>query len=60
VEAEGVAPDIEVMNTPKTVAEGRDPQLEAAIAEALRRLETEEVELRTEPAAPVRYRRPDR
>ena len=60
VEAEGVAPDIEVMNTPKTVAEGRDPQLEAAIAEALRRLETEEVELRPEPAPPVRYRRPDR
>jgi tricorn protease len=60
VEAEGVAPDIEVMNTPKTVAEGRDAQLEAAVAEALRRLETEEVELRPEPAPPVRYRRPDR
>jgi tricorn protease len=58
VEAEGIAPDIEVMNTPKDVAEGRDPQLEAAVAEALRRLETEAVEFMTEPEAPVRYRRP--
>lgn len=59
VEAEGVAPDIEVMNTPREVADGRDPQLEAAVAEAMRRLETERVELfQTEPAPPVRYRRP--
>ena len=58
VEAEGVAPDIEVMNTPKEVAEGRDPQLEAAVAEALRLLETEAVEFKPEPAPPVRYRRP--
>jgi tricorn protease len=58
VEAEGVAPDIEVMNTPAEVAEGRDPQLEAAVAEALRLLETEAVELMPEPPAPVRYRRP--
>ncbi|MEM7415089.1 MAG: PDZ domain-containing protein [Gemmatimonadota bacterium] len=58
VEAEGVAPDIEVHNTPREVADGRDPQLEAAVAEALRRLETEAVELKPEPAPPVRYRRP--
>ncbi len=58
VEAEGVAPDIEVMNAPRDVAEGRDPQLEAAVAEALRLLETEAVEFMPEPAAPVRYRRP--
>jgi tricorn protease len=58
IEADGIAPDIEVMNTPKEVAEGRDPQLEAAVAEALRLLETEGVELMAEPAAPVRYRRP--
>ena len=58
VEAEGVAPDIEVMNTPKAVAEGRDPQLEAAVEEALRLLGTEAVELMAEPVAPVRYRRP--
>ena len=58
VEAEGVAPDIEVMNAPRDVAEGRDPQLEAAVAEALRLLETEAVQFMPEPAAPVRYRRP--
>ena len=58
VEAEGVAPDLEVMNTPAEVAAGGDPQLEAAVAEALRLLETQAVELKPEPAAPVRYRRP--
>jgi tricorn protease len=60
VEADGVAPDIEVMNTPADVHAGRDAQLEAAVAEALRLLETEAVELKPEPAAPIRYRRPIR
>ncbi len=60
VEGEGVAPDIEVRNTPREVIEGRDPQLEAAVQEALRLLRTEAVELEPEPPAPVRYRRPDR
>lgn len=58
VEAEGVAPDIEVFNAPKDVAAGRDPQLEAAVAEALRLLETGVVEFKPEPPAPIRYRRP--
>ena len=60
VEAVGVAPDIDVMNTPKDVAAGKDPQLEAAVAEALRLLPTQGVELKAEPAAPVRYHRPER
>ena len=60
VEAEGVAPDIEVRNDPKPVIDGGDPQLERAIAEALKLLETEKVELKPEPAPPVRYRRPKR
>jgi tricorn protease len=60
VEADGVAPDIEVMNTPADVHAGRDAQLEAAVEEALRLLETQAVELKPEPAAPVRYRRPVR
>jgi tricorn protease len=60
VEADGVAPDIEVMNTPADVHAGRDTQLEAAVSEALRLLETQAVELKPEPAAPVRYRRPVR
>ncbi len=58
VEGEGVAPDIEVRNDPKPVIDGRDPQLEKAIAEALRLLETERVELKAEPDPPVRARRP--
>lgn len=60
VEAEGVAPDIEVRNDPADVRAGRDPQLEAAVAEALRLLETQAVELQPEPAPPIRWRRPDR
>jgi tricorn protease len=60
VEADGVAPDIEVMNTPADVHAGRDAQLEAAVEEALRLLETQAVELKPEPAAPIRYRRPVR
>jgi tricorn protease len=35
VENEGIAPDIEVENTPAEVIRGRDPQLERAVAEAL-------------------------
>jgi tricorn protease len=60
VEAEGVAPDIEVMNDPRSMAEGRDAQLEAAVEEALRLLQTQRIELKAEPPAPVRYRRPNR
>jgi tricorn protease len=60
VEATGVAPDIEVRNDPKPVIQGGDPQLEAAIEEALRLLRTEAVTLKGEPDAPIRYRRPGR
>ena len=59
VEAEGVAPDIVVEQIPAEVIRGRDPQLERAVEEALRLLETEAVELKPEPEPPVRYRRPD-
>jgi tricorn protease len=60
VEADGVAPDIEVHFDPAQHEEGVDPQLEAAVREALRLLQTEAVELKPEPAAPVRWRRPGR
>lgn len=60
VEGKGIAPDIEVKNTPKDVAAGRDPQLEAAVEEALRLLQTQGVELKAEPPAPNRYKRPNR
>jgi tricorn protease len=39
VENEGVAPDIEVENTPGEVLKGRDPQLERAVQEAMKLLE---------------------
>lgn len=59
VEGEGINPDIEVIQDPKLVLEGRDPQLERAVEEALRLLETERFELKPEPAAPVKWRRPE-
>jgi tricorn protease len=60
VEGAGVAPDIEVIQEPKDVMQGKDPQLEAAVQEALRLLKTERVELKPEPPAPVRSKRPGR
>ncbi len=59
VEGEGVAPDIEVIQDPKSVMDGHDPQLERAVEEALRLLETQEVQLKPEPPAPVRWKRPE-
>lgn len=58
VEAEGVFPDIEIFQTPKDVIEGRDPQLERAVREALRLLQTQGIELKPEPAPPIRWKRP--
>lgn len=58
VEGVGISPDIAVEQTPKDVIEGRDPQLERAVKEALDRLATEGVELKPEPKAPIRYFRP--
>lgn len=59
VEGVGIAPDIAVEQTPKAVANGEDPQLERAVQEALRLLETQEVILKPEPKAPIRYKRPE-
>jgi tricorn protease len=58
VENQGVAPDIAVEPTPREVLMGHDPQLERGIAEALRLLEANPVRLRSEPAPPIRVRRP--
>ncbi len=60
VEAEGVAPDIKVEQIPEMVIRGRDPQLETAVEEALKLLETEAIELQSEPEPPVRWKRPER
>lgn len=58
VEGEGIAPDITVLQDPAKVIKGGDPQLERAVEEALKLLKTESVELKSEPAAPVRWKRP--
>ena len=58
VEGEGIAPDIEVDMDPQKVLQGQDPQLEAAVEEALKMLKTKSFEMKPEPAAPVRSRRP--
>jgi tricorn protease len=56
----GVPPDIEVDVDAKTAAEGRDPQLERAVQEALRLLEQEGTRTVTPPAFPRPGRRPGR
>ncbi len=44
IEDEGISPDIEVENTPADVIKGHDPQLERAVAEALKLLQEHPVE----------------
>jgi tricorn protease len=58
VEGEGVAPDIEVNQTPELTMKGQDPQLERAVQEAMELLKTQEFKLKPEPKAPVRWKRP--
>lgn len=59
VEGEGISPDIEVIQDPKSVLQGKDPQLEKGVEEAMRLLQTQEFQIQPEPAAPVRWKRPD-
>jgi tricorn protease len=59
VENEGTAPDIDVENWPKDVIAGHDPQLERAVAEALRLLKEKPVErFDKEPPSPTWGKRP--
>ena len=58
VEGEGVAPDIEVIQYPNKVLKGEDPQLMRAVDEALKLLKTESIELKPEPAPPMKWKRP--
>lgn len=53
IEGYGVDPDIEVDNDPKSVLQGRDPQLERGIAEILNRLKRP-VRLPGKPEGPVK------
>jgi len=52
VENEGVAPDVKVIQTPRDVINGADPQLDRAVKEALQRL-GEEDPILPEPAPPT-------
>ncbi|HWP44144.1 MAG TPA: PDZ domain-containing protein, partial [Blastocatellia bacterium] len=58
VENEGIAPDIEVENTPAEVIKGRDPQLERAVQEAMRLLEQHPPQRVPRPAPINRVSRP--
>ena len=54
VENEGTSPDIDVENWPREVIAGHDPQLERAVAEAMRLMGTKQVVRATkEPASPT-------
>jgi tricorn protease len=53
IEGYGVDPDIEVDNDPKSVLEGKDPQLERGIAEVMARLKAP-VKLPPKPAGPIK------
>ncbi len=60
VENEGVPPDVEVEMTPALVNQGKDPQLEKAVAVALELLEKQgEFVVPKQPADPVRVRWPE-
>jgi tricorn protease len=54
IEGYGVDPDIEVENDPKSVLAGKDPQLERAVAEVMKQLQTRSGKLPARPAAPVK------
>src|SRR5438128_4135214 len=54
IEGHGLDPDIEVENDPKSEIEGRDPQLERAVAEVMKKLKDNAVKLPPRPPAPVK------
>ncbi|MCK5408533.1 MAG: PDZ domain-containing protein, partial [Candidatus Krumholzibacteria bacterium] len=54
IENYGVEPDIEVENDPKSVIEGRDPQLERAIEEVMKMIKTDPKKIPPRPKDPVK------
>ncbi len=54
IEGEGVQPDIEVENDPKSLLDGRDPQLERGIQVVLDELKAKPRKLPSRPAPPVK------
>ena len=58
VEGEGIAPDIAVIQDPKLVLQGIDPQLVKGVETAMELLKNNEFQLKPEPPAPIRSLRP--
>ncbi|HZF12583.1 MAG TPA: S41 family peptidase [Thermoanaerobaculia bacterium] len=54
IEGHGVDPDVEVDNDAKSLLDGRDPQLERSVAEALKRIAEHPRHLPARPADPVK------
>lgn len=54
IEGRGVEPDIEVTNDPRSVLEGRDPQLERAVQEIMEKIRVSPKKLPARPADPIR------
>jgi tricorn protease len=54
VEAEGVAPDIEVLDRPEEIAAGREPIIEAAVRHLLEELEKPQYQKPGTPRGPIR------
>jgi tricorn protease len=54
IEGYGVDPDIPVDNDPKSVIEGRDPQLERAVAEVMKRLKEKPAIILKRPTPPIK------
>jgi tricorn protease len=52
IEGYGVDPDIEVENDPKSVIAGRDPQLEKAVEEVLKKISANPMKFPNRPTAP--------
>jgi tricorn protease len=56
IEGHGVDPDIEVENDPRSVIQGKDPQLERGVAEVMKRLEANPRRLPVRPPDPVKLK----
>jgi tricorn protease len=54
IEGHGVDPDIVVENDAKSVIEGKDPQLERAVAELMKKIQANPVKLPPKPAGPIK------
>jgi tricorn protease len=54
IEGRGVEPDIEVENDPRSILEGRDPQLERGIEEVMKRIRADPEVLPSRPEPPVK------